>query len=92
MVDLPWGFCGFAVVMIDGVFCFSVNLFDFVSLVMGFVQWVSVGCSGLGEAYGGSGGGGFLVDLDDLLGCAFSLQFREMSDYENLEGRFMGYK
>ena len=51
-----------------------------------------MGCSGLGEAYGGSGGGGFLVDLDDLLGCAFSLQFREMSDYENLEGRFMGYK
>ena len=63
---------------------------------MGFVQWVSmgcrVGCGGLGEAYGGSGGGGFLVDLGDLLGCAFSLQFREMSYCENLEGRFMGYK
>ena len=37
LVDLQWGFCGFAVVMVDGVCCFSVNLFDFVSLVMGFV-------------------------------------------------------
>ncbi len=52
-----------------------------------------MGCDGLGEANGGSGGGGgFLVDLSALLGCAFSLQFGKMSDCENLEGRFIGYK
>jgi uncharacterized membrane protein YgcG len=85
--------CGFAMAMVDGVCCFTVNLFDFVSLVMGFVQWVLVGCrvgrGGLGGASGGSSDGGFLVDLG-VLGFAFSLQFGEMSDCENLEGRFMG--
>ena len=70
MVGLRWGLqwvCGFfffffLVVMVDVVWCFSVKLFDFV-LVMGFVEWVSVGCKvghgGFVEASGGSGGAGF---------------------------------
>uniref|UniRef100_A0A2N9FNP4 Uncharacterized protein n=1 Tax=Fagus sylvatica TaxID=28930 RepID=A0A2N9FNP4_FAGSY len=97
--------CGFAMALWvcgGGWVCFGVEVRvvcggltkhnGYGGFVMGFAVWVSVGCGGLGEANGGSGGGGFLVDLGDLLGCAFSLQFGEMLDCENLEGRFMGYK
>jgi hypothetical protein len=60
--------------MVDEVWCFSVNMFDFVPVVMSFEQWVSMGRGRFVEASGGSGGGGFLVDLG-VLNCGFSLRF-----------------
>ena len=53
-----------------------------------------MGRGGLGEASGGSGGGGFLVDLGDLLGYAFSLQFLGKCQIVKIwrEGLWVSYK